>query len=86
MSGVLLGLGCGRGLWLITAEGALQDWLGIGRVTQGELWSIFLALAATIMQVCNCKTLQAALLHPEPSHASRHRVAPASSEPECGQS
>lgn len=31
---------------------ALQDWLGVGRVTQGELWSIFLALAATIMQVC----------------------------------
>ena len=37
---------------MITAEGALQDWLGLGTVTQGELWSIFLALAATIMQVC----------------------------------
>ena len=33
-------------LWLLCRTG-----FGVGRVTQGELWSIFLALAATIMQV-----------------------------------
>ena len=32
----------------------LQDWLGVGRISTGELWSLFFALAATIMQVsCN---------------------------------
>ena len=29
----------------------LQDWLGVGRISSGELWSLFFALAATIMQV-----------------------------------
>ena len=29
----------------------LQDWLGVGMISSGELWSLFFALAATIMQV-----------------------------------
>ena len=29
----------------------VQDWLGVGGVSSGELWSLFFALAATIMQV-----------------------------------
>ena len=45
LNGSLVGLPKAAGV-------ALQDWLGIGSVTQGELWSIFLALAATIVQVC----------------------------------
>ena len=32
----------------------MQDWLGVGRISSGELWSLFFALAATIMQVSCC--------------------------------
>ncbi len=42
----------GKGVWeSLTNCSAQQDWLGVGKVTQGTLWSIFLALAATIVQV-----------------------------------
>ena len=29
----------------------MQDWLGVGYISSGELWFLFFALAATIMQV-----------------------------------